>query len=122
MVIGGSAVAQVSLFAHFFSCHLLTSCFMPARFGVVTVPLVGRQEMTDSYHEDVIGSHVVYDPTGRDLASCMEVGRVIAVTWDSDDDGNADGPPRPLLVVQPNGTTDGGATVAVTVVHSIIAR
>ena len=78
--------------------------------------------MNQSYHEDVIGSHVVFDPTGRDLADCMKVGRVIAITWNSDDDGNLDGSPRPILLVQPNGTDTPDATVAVTVVHNIIPR
>lgn len=52
---------------------------------------------------NVVGSYVVFDPTGRDLLDCMIVGQVKAVTWESDDDGNPDGSPRPILQVSPNG-------------------
>ncbi len=54
---------------------------------------------TVELHQDVVGSYVVFDPTGRDMLSCYEVGRVEAVTWDDADDGNEDGSPRPLLHV-----------------------
>ena len=51
---------------------------------------------------DVIGSFVVFDPTGRDLPDCYEVGKVVAVKWNTDDDGDTTGRPRPVLHVMPN--------------------
>ncbi len=57
-------------------------------------------------HQDVIGSWVVFDPTGRDLRSCLVVGRVESVTWDDLDDGTEDGMPRPLITVVENGTEE----------------
>lgn len=35
---------------------------------------------------DVVGSYVVYDPTGRDMASCMEVGENTPGYMPEDDD------------------------------------
>lgn len=58
-------------------------------------------------HGQTIGSYVVFDPTGRDMRDCMQVGRVAGVVWDTDtDDGLLDGSPRPLLYVVPNGEDD----------------
>ncbi len=70
-------------------------------------------------HQDVIGSYVVFDPTGRDLRSCYEVGRVEAVTWDDADDGNEDGSPRPLLTVVTNGSEE---RITVTCVAVVLQR
>jgi hypothetical protein len=53
--------------------------------------------------QNVLGSYVVFDPTGRDMRSCLVVGRVDAVSWDDSDDGSSDGSPRPLLSVVVNG-------------------
>lgn len=55
-------------------------------------------------HQDVTGSLVVFDPTGRDLPDCYRVGRVENVRWDDADDGNPDGSPRPILTVRDNGS------------------
>lgn len=67
-----------------------------------------------SQHQDVTGSLVVFDPTGRDMPSCYRVGRVENVRWDNADDGNPDGSPRPILTVRDNehGETWGVARVA----------
>lgn len=68
---------------------------------------------------DVLNSYVVFDPTGRDLESCYVVGRVDRVFWDTEnDDGNADGTPRPLLSVVVNGT---GERIAITRAAVVIA-
>ena len=53
-------------------------------------------------HQEVVGSFVVFDPTGRDLRRCYRVGCVESVRWDDADDGNADGSPRPILTVRDN--------------------
>ena len=70
-------------------------------------------------HQDVIGSWVVFDPTGRDLRSCLTVGRVEAVTWDDMDDGTDDGMPRPILTVVENGSEE---RYAVTRVEAVLRR
>jgi hypothetical protein len=58
-------------------------------------------------HGNIIGSYVVFDPTGRDARDCFQVGRVIGCCWNTDaDDGTEDGYPRPLLYVVPNGEDD----------------
>ena len=73
---------------------------------------------------EVVGSYVVYDPTGRDLPDCMEVGRVVRVVWTRDDDGDSKGRPRPILYVLPNGAEgdDPSHYVGVTVVQEVIWR
>lgn len=69
-------------------------------------------------HGHSIGSYVAFDPTGRDLNECLQVGRVLAVVWDTDtDDGTPDGYPRPLLRVLPNGESE---PYAVTSVRSVL--
>lgn len=70
-------------------------------------------------HQEIIGSWVVFDPTGRDLHSCMEVGRVESVRWDDADDGNEDGSPRPLLTVVVNGSEE---RVCLTRVEQVLCR
>lgn len=67
-------------------------------------------------HQEVIGSYVVFDPTGRDLPDCYEVGRVESVRWDDADDGNPDGTPRPILTVITNGTAEAFAVTTAAVV------
>ncbi len=64
----------------------------------------------------VIGSYVVFDPTGRDLADCYEVGRVVAVSWEKDDDGTWNGKPRPILSVLVNGSSERYAVTTVAAV------
>ena len=68
---------------------------------------------------DVVGSYVVYDPTGRDLPDSMEVGLVTAVQWTTDDAGDDWGHPRPILTVKPNGD---GEEISVTVVFAVLGR
>jgi hypothetical protein len=74
-------------------------------------------------HQEVVGSWVVVDPTGRDLPECFEVGRVESVRWDDSDDGNEAGDPRPLLTVRLNTFGDEGDNViAVTHVEQVLRR
>jgi hypothetical protein len=71
--------------------------------------------------QQVIGSYVVYDPTGRDIPECFEVGKVTAAYFDTAaDDGNPDGTPRVILNVRPNGPSF--SEVAVVHVHTVIRR
>jgi len=70
-------------------------------------------------HQEVLGSWVVIDPTGRDMLECLEVGVVQSVRWDNDDDGDVRGYPRPILTVKLNGS---GEFVSVTVVEQVLRR
>ena len=70
-------------------------------------------------HQDLIGSWVVFDPTGRGLKSHLVVGRVDSVRWDNADDGNADGSPRPVMTVIVNGTEE---VFGVVTVEQVLAR
>jgi hypothetical protein len=66
---------------------------------------------------NVIGSYVVFDPTGRDLYACMEVGVVENIIWDIGDDGNPDGTLRPVLLVRPNSDEEPYAVIRV---HAVL--
>ncbi len=72
--------------------------------------------------QEIVGSWVVLDPTGRDLMNCMEVGIVESVRWDDDDDGTSDDlRPRPILTVRLNTFGDEGENVvAATTVHAVL--
>lgn len=70
-------------------------------------------------HQDVTGSLVVFDPTGRDLPDNYMVGRVENIRWDDADDGHPDGSPRPIMTVRENSSDE---VVAVTKVAYVLDR
>jgi len=67
--------------------------------------------------QEIVGSWVVLDPTGRDMLECMEVGVVVSVRWDDEDDGDSGGRPRPILTVRLNSDED---VVAATRIHAVL--
>lgn len=67
--------------------------------------------------QDVIGSWIVFDPTGRDMAECMEAGQIVSCYFSADDDGDNHGHPRPLMGVRAFGQV--AADIAVTTVHAV---
>ena len=76
------------------------------------------ETLREQFSRDAVGSFVAFDPTGRNLPDCLTVGRVEAVRFESADDGDAEGTPRPILSVREN---RGGDLVAVTTIAAVLA-